>query len=187
MSANPEDPRARDSPFQELDMDACWAFLSSQQVGRLAVSVGGVPDIFPVNFVVHDRTVVIHTAAGTKLLEIVANRSVAFEVDWWDQSEATSVVIRGRAAALQDESEIAEARALRLQSWVPTAKSVYVQIRPMAVSGRRIRLTADVEEGRTGRQRNIADLAWTIAGSWRPPSPAPPRPNGEDEVRGGLP
>ena len=171
-------------PIEELDADACWDFLSSLQVGRLAVSVGGVPDIFPVNFVVLDRTVLLHTAAGTKLEEIAANRSVAFEADWWDEWEATSVVLRGRAATLQEESEVAEADALRMQSWVPTAKSVYVQVRPMAISGRRIRLTGDVEEGRTGRERNIADLAWTIAADWRPPSAAPSRRS--DETESGL-
>jgi uncharacterized protein len=181
VNADPEDERAGRGPVRLLDADACWDFLATQQVGRLAVSVAGVPDIFPVNFAVLGRTVLLHTAPGTKLVELTANQWVAFEVDWWDQREATSVVVRGRAATLQDATEIAAADALRMHSWLPTAKSVYVQIRPMSISGRRIRLAADVAEGRTGHERNIADLAWTIAANWRPPTPAPSRWSGENE------
>jgi nitroimidazol reductase NimA-like FMN-containing flavoprotein (pyridoxamine 5'-phosphate oxidase superfamily) len=175
MSASSEPEGKSRSPVEELVPDACWEFLASQQVGRLAVSVGGVPDIFPLNYGVLGRTVLLHTTEGTKLAELTANRSVAFEVDKWNERQATSVVLRGRAAVLEDEAELAEARALQLHSWLPTPKTVYVQIRPMSITGRRLHLTADVHEGRTGEARDIADLAWVIAANWRLPSVAPSR------------
>ena len=35
---------------RELDRDEAWKLLKGQTVGRLAVSVAGQPDVFPVNF-----------------------------------------------------------------------------------------------------------------------------------------
>ena len=60
-----------------LDSDACWSMLQQAEVGRLAVSLDGDLEIFPVNFVVDNRTVVFRTAAGTKLAGAVLGRSVA--------------------------------------------------------------------------------------------------------------
>ena len=50
-----------------LSDEECWALLEAQEVGRLGVSVAGEVDIFPLNFVVTDRTIVFRTAEGSKL------------------------------------------------------------------------------------------------------------------------
>src|SRR4051794_12966630 len=117
MSAGSETGGKRRAPGEELGPAAGREVPASPQVGPLAVSVGGVPDIFPLNYGVLGRTVLLHTTEGTKLAELTANRSVAFEVDKWNERQATSVVLRGRAAVLEDEAELAEARALQLHSW----------------------------------------------------------------------
>ena len=85
--------------LEVLDEDECWRLLESRTVGRLAVDVGGHPDIFPVNYVIHDRMVVIRTEAGTKLAGAGLGTSVAFEIDESDESGSSgwSVVVRGRA------------------------------------------------------------------------------------------
>ncbi|WP_210505732.1 pyridoxamine 5'-phosphate oxidase family protein [Naasia sp. SYSU D00057] len=123
----------------ELSADDCWDFLRSQQVGRLAVSVGGVPDIFPVNYAVADLTILFRTASGTKLMELAANRSVAFEADRWNVAEGVSVVIRGRAHVLEG-AEAEDLSYVDLATWAPGEKPTLVQIRPAAVSGRRLTL-----------------------------------------------
>ena len=51
-----------DDAMIELDERDCWEMLGHASVGRLAVDVGGEPDIFPINFVVDDRTIVFRTA-----------------------------------------------------------------------------------------------------------------------------
>ena len=66
-------------PMTTLTADESWALLSSVTLGRLVTSVDDVPDIFPVNFVVQRRTILIRTAEGTKLSEVSVNRRVAFE------------------------------------------------------------------------------------------------------------
>lgn len=50
-----------------LTDDECWELLRTATVGRLAVDVGGRPDIYPINFVIDDGTIVFRTGAGTKL------------------------------------------------------------------------------------------------------------------------
>jgi uncharacterized protein len=124
-------------PVATLSTAETWDFLATQRFGRLAVSADGQPDIFPVNYTVLQRTLLYKTGMGTKLLELAANRHVAFEVDRWDADEATSVVVRGVADLLERDHELEEARSRRLRSWVATPKPAYVRIRPDSVVGRR--------------------------------------------------
>ena len=76
---------------------------SLDDVGRLAVSITNLPDIFPINYVVDRGTVVFRTAEGTKLAAAVLGRGVAFEVDGVDDAagEAWSVVIKGHAVEIE--------------------------------------------------------------------------------------
>src|SRR4051794_22600393 len=102
MSETPEATHTTRSPAGlgsavVLEADECWLLLSSAAIGRLAVSVAGDVDIFPVNYVVDDGALVFRTAEGTKLVELVIAGRVAFEVDGLDPAagEAWSVVIKG--------------------------------------------------------------------------------------------
>ena len=46
------------SAVTELTTEACWDLLRSHQFGRLALTVGGEPEIFPINYTVQDGTLV---------------------------------------------------------------------------------------------------------------------------------
>ena len=94
-----------------LEANQSWALLRSSEVGRLAVSIGNHPDIFPVNFVVDHGTVVFRTAEGTKLAAAVLGTAVAFEVDGYDADagEAWSVVIKGRAVEIERMQDVFDA------------------------------------------------------------------------------
>ena len=115
-----------------------WDLLRRSAVGRLAVVVGGVPDIFPVNHVVDRGTIVFRSAYGTK---VVAAHSdpVAFEVDGYDAEsrEAWSVVVHGKARAITDPDEAAEALQLPIHPWQEGRKPVVVRVVPDEVTGRR--------------------------------------------------
>jgi nitroimidazol reductase NimA-like FMN-containing flavoprotein (pyridoxamine 5'-phosphate oxidase superfamily) len=125
-------------PIAELSVAECWSLLATSDLGRLAVAVGGAPDIFPVNYVVDGRSLVFRTAQGTKLLELTINSQVAFESDGWDDKYAWSVVARGPAYAVEKQGEIQRADTLPLRPWLPTLKYTYVRINPQVVTGRRI-------------------------------------------------
>lgn len=122
----------------ELTASQSWALLREAVVGRLAVAVDGMPDIFPVNHVVDHGSVVFRTAAGTKLHSSVGH-DVAFEADGYDLSDATawSVVVKGPAREIWETDEAIEALRLPLFPWHEGPKPRFVRIEATSISGRR--------------------------------------------------
>jgi nitroimidazol reductase NimA-like FMN-containing flavoprotein (pyridoxamine 5'-phosphate oxidase superfamily) len=129
------------STSEELPVDACWELLRQSPVGRLAVVVAGHPDIFPINYVVDHGSVVIRTAAGTKLAGS-KGRQVAFEADGYDLSDGTawSVVLKGKAEAILEVSEAISAMSLALLPWQEGNKPWFLRIVPASVTGRRLQV-----------------------------------------------
>lgn len=126
-------------PVTVLTEDESWALMSGRTFGRLAISVSGQPDIFPVNFVVQRHTIVIRTAEGTKLSAAMTNGQVAFEVDDHNVEQAWSVVVKGRAKVLMYADEIAEAERAQVLPWTATVKRRFLRITPTDITGRRFR------------------------------------------------
>jgi nitroimidazol reductase NimA-like FMN-containing flavoprotein (pyridoxamine 5'-phosphate oxidase superfamily) len=124
------------NPILNLDDKQAWKLVEGTKHGRLVVTVAGEPDIFPVNYVVGGRKLILRTAPGNKLAELTINSKVLFETDGVLSDEAWSVVLRGTARVLDQSADIAAAEALGLKSWVPTLKDFYVEITPTSVSGR---------------------------------------------------
>jgi len=130
---------------QSLTEQECWARLATQELGRLVTHVGDVLDIFPVNYVVDDGTIVFRTAPGSKLFELTVQDEVLFEVDDHTEADAWSVVVRGHARALSTSAEVAEADLLPLTPWIPTLKYTYVRIEVTRLSGRAFQRGAEPE------------------------------------------
>lgn len=128
-----------DEPVQVLSEDENWRLLGSVALGRLVTNFAGEAEIFPVNFVVQDRTVLFRTAEGTKLFSAVANHAVVFEVDDHNLVEGWSVIVRGRARLLKTDTDIQRAERAQLLPWTATLKPHYVRITPTEVTGRRFR------------------------------------------------
>ncbi|NLE81792.1 MAG: pyridoxamine 5'-phosphate oxidase family protein [Rhodococcus sp.] len=127
-----------EQPITELSTEECWQLLDQGALGRLALSVSGRVDIFPVNYVVHERKLYFRTAEGSKLVELTIQRDVAFEVDEIAEKSGWSVIVHGTARHLQKLSEIAAADELNLRSWLATPKFNYVEITPTEITGRRL-------------------------------------------------
>jgi hypothetical protein len=126
--------------LEVLAEDECLCQLRTTTVGRLGVVEGGAVLIFPVNFVVADRTVLVRTAPGAKL-EAARRSPVTLEVDDFDPDTKTgwSVMVRGRAEEITDFDAPA-VRALRdvpLHPWAGD-KPIWVRILPSVISGRRL-------------------------------------------------
>jgi hypothetical protein len=126
-----------DEPVTVLSDSESWNLLGTAALGRLVTSFAGEPEIFPVNYVVQNRTILFRTAEGTKLFSAVANRTVIFEADDHNVAEGWSVIVRGRARLLKTEDEIREADRGGLYPWTQTRKSNYVRVAPSDVTGRR--------------------------------------------------
>lgn len=129
--------RLDESAVRVLDQDESWALLSSVALGRLVTSGGEEVEIFPVNFVTQNGTVLFRTAEGTKLFGTVMNERVLFEADGHTDAEGWSVIVRGTARILTAADEIHDADRARLTPWVATEKLRYVCITPQRISGRR--------------------------------------------------
>ncbi len=119
-----------------LSEHECWDRLQTQQLGRLVTHVGEVLDVFPVNYVVDDETIVFRTAEGSKLFELTVNDEVLFEVDDHSGTNAWSVVVRGHAHRLATSAEVQAADGLPLRPWIPTLKYNYVRVAPTSLTGR---------------------------------------------------
>lgn len=131
------------TPVTVLSEERCWELLEAHQVGRLALSVGGEVDIYPVNFCVHDKNIYFRTGSGQKLTEVVISRKAAFEIDEVIDGVARSVVIHGQANWLTSEADIEAVEALGFKTWVPTYKTSWVQVIPERISGREFELGED--------------------------------------------
>ena len=123
---------------RELSEDECWALLVQGDFGRLALSIGDRPEIFPVNYAAVEGGVLLRTAEGTKLFGVTVNQHVAFEIDDHTSTEGWSVVVKGRAHALETQAEISEAQEAPLVPWIPTVKRTFIRIEVEEISGRSV-------------------------------------------------
>lgn len=127
----------------DLDAPECFELLRAGTVGRIAVVVDGLAEIFPINYVVDHGTIVFRTAEGTKLAAVTPLRQpITFEIDGYDaaRGEAWSVVAKGHASEVAGIHEVVEAAGLPLFSWQRSPKPHFVRIEPDAVTGRRFRV-----------------------------------------------
>ncbi|MEX0581645.1 MAG: pyridoxamine 5'-phosphate oxidase family protein [Mycobacterium sp.] len=135
------------NPVRVLGDDEAWDLLSGVALGRLVTTGGGQVEIFPINFVAQDRSVLFRTAEGTKLFGAVMNDSVLFEADDHTDAGGWSVIVRGTARVLSTAADIREADRAQLVPWIPTEKLRYVRITPNDVSGRHFRFGPEPPHG----------------------------------------
>jgi hypothetical protein len=134
-----------DKKVQELDADACRDLLRQANLGRLAFidSVGVLPIIVPVNYVLHGGSVVFRTDQGSKLAAAVRGAPVAFEVDGLGEIRGVgwSVVVRGHAEEVTDITDLKSLHQAPPLPWAAGEKSHYVRVITSKISGRRITRT----------------------------------------------
>lgn len=126
--------------IEPLSVEECLDLVSKVHIGRIAYMHEDAPMIIPVNYVLHDATVVFRTSYGTTLDAIASGAKVAFEVDRIDESRQTgwSVVILGKAEEIWLPRELEAARQLPVDPWAPGDRDHYIRIYPSAITGRRI-------------------------------------------------
>jgi len=125
-----------------LPIEQCWRLLRDAVVGRLAVMVEGKPDIFPVNHVVHEETVIFPSGTGTKVFGVL-REAVAFEVDGYDPDGASawSVIVHGVAHEMPRTEEFGAAEAAPLFKWPRGLRPHLVRIEPTIIGGSRLHVT----------------------------------------------
>ncbi len=136
----PPKPRVDRNGLEILSREESLRLVGTTRLGRVAVVVGGLPVVLPVNFALMGEDVVFRTATGTKLLAAISRSPVSFEVDAGDvpTSLGWSVLITGVASEITRPDERAAADGLGVETWVDE-RHRYVRIRADVVSGRRLK------------------------------------------------
>lgn len=121
----------------ELDDDQCWELAATVPVGRVVWTGPTGPMVVPVNFVVHDRRIVLHTSPYSEMVRDIDDSEVVFEVDEVDPVTRSgwSVLLRGRAhVAFRDtHSDLPD-----VEPWAEGSRRLTVVIEVEEVSGRRV-------------------------------------------------
>lgn len=113
--------------------------LASVPVGRVSFFADGEIVVLPVNHAMDGQDPVFRTARGSKLSVADDQDLVAFEVDEYDKQTQSgwSVLVNGRAYAVDDETEIQRLSQLDVHPWVNAAdRPFWIRIRPTSISGR---------------------------------------------------
>ena len=129
-----------DQGLELLSEEQARVLLAGGEVGRVGITMGALPAIFPVNYRVIDHAIVFWTAPGSKLSAAAAGAVVAFEVDDYQLADRTgwSVLAIGQAEVVADPDTIAKVIATRLEPFVDGPRTAVVRIEPTFLSGRRL-------------------------------------------------
>jgi nitroimidazol reductase NimA-like FMN-containing flavoprotein (pyridoxamine 5'-phosphate oxidase superfamily) len=131
--------RLIDSGLEILDESECIRLLRTVRIGRVAVSLGEVAAVLPVNFAMLGADILFFTGTGVKLNAALSAATVSFEADEIDVDAHTgwSVLAVGPTERT-DRGMRARVEALGLYPWAAGDRHYLVRIRPTFLSGRRI-------------------------------------------------
>jgi nitroimidazol reductase NimA-like FMN-containing flavoprotein (pyridoxamine 5'-phosphate oxidase superfamily) len=133
-----------------IDRALCLRLLANDEVGRLAVVVGGTPVIFPVNYILDGEVIVFRTAPGTKL-DAAGRSPASFEIDSFDRGtrHGWSVVVTGRLEEVDEHGtkEMERMRALGVSPWADGEREHFLRLMPDRITGRRVGSDAVLPDG----------------------------------------
>jgi nucleotide-binding universal stress UspA family protein/nitroimidazol reductase NimA-like FMN-containing flavoprotein (pyridoxamine 5'-phosphate oxidase superfamily) len=130
--------------LETLPLEVCLRLLESVPVGRVSFCTDGEVVTLPVNHVVDGQDIVFRTDRGSKLSAADRQDHVAFEADDYDPRTRTgwSVLVKGHAEVIREDSEIQRLSYLGLYPWVTAVdRPFWIRIRPTSVTGRHTPLT----------------------------------------------
>jgi nitroimidazol reductase NimA-like FMN-containing flavoprotein (pyridoxamine 5'-phosphate oxidase superfamily) len=152
-----------DDGLELLTEAECRQLVATADVGRIGVTVGGLPAIFPVNYRMIDGGIVFRTAPGSKLAAATREAVVAFEVDDYDALHRSgwSVLVVGKAHVVHDLDLTFKALAANLEPWAAAeSRTSLVRVDIEFLSGRRIVTDSGAPRpSRSAKNRNGATTA----------------------------
>jgi nitroimidazol reductase NimA-like FMN-containing flavoprotein (pyridoxamine 5'-phosphate oxidase superfamily) len=130
-----------------LDEAECQGLIAAGGVGRIGYTGRFGPTILPVNYVLHEGTIVFRTGQHSPLGEDLrtgiehAESKVAFEIDELSPAarEGWSILVQGAAHPVDSEAERASVVRLGVEPWAGGEKELFVRVIPTRITGRRIR------------------------------------------------
>jgi nitroimidazol reductase NimA-like FMN-containing flavoprotein (pyridoxamine 5'-phosphate oxidase superfamily) len=146
-SGHGADPAIGTPVLEQLDEAECRALISPGGLGRLAYSGRFGPTVMPVNYALHEGSIVFRTAQDSPTDEDLrtgiahAEYKVAFEIDDIDLAarEGWSVLIQGAAHHVDSDAERASVLQAGVEPWAGGTRDLFIRITPDRITGRRIR------------------------------------------------
>lgn len=116
--------------FSRLEQDECWALLAETDIGRVAWFGEDGIIVVPVNFTLHGRDIVFHTAPDSALARLADGGRVAFQADEIDRESAIgwSVLVQGTCTPAGE--------SVANTSWLDGERTVGVAISASSIDGR---------------------------------------------------
>ncbi len=132
--------------LEELDEAECLRLIAPGGIGRIGYSGRYGPTVMPVNYRLHEGTIVFRTAQDSATDEDLrtgipnAEYKVAFEIDDFDTAARTgwNVLVQGSAHHVESEAERASVAATGVEPWAGGDRELFMRIIPTRVTGRRV-------------------------------------------------
>jgi nitroimidazol reductase NimA-like FMN-containing flavoprotein (pyridoxamine 5'-phosphate oxidase superfamily) len=138
---------AAEPAVDDLNEAECLNLVAGQEIGRIAFTSRYGITVLPVNYRLHEGSIVFRTGQGSPMDEDLrtgsahADYQVAFEVDEISPvtREGWSVLILGPAHHMTSDEERATAARSGVTPWTGGPKEQFMRILPTRITGRRIR------------------------------------------------
>jgi nitroimidazol reductase NimA-like FMN-containing flavoprotein (pyridoxamine 5'-phosphate oxidase superfamily) len=145
-AAGPGEPADQRRVLEELDEAECLRLISPGGIGRIAFTGRYGLTILPVNYKLHQGTIVFRTAQDSATDEDLrtgianAEYKVAFEIDDFSPAarEGWSVLIQGAAHHVDSEAEQASVLEADVETWAGGTRDHFLRINPSRITGRRV-------------------------------------------------
>jgi nitroimidazol reductase NimA-like FMN-containing flavoprotein (pyridoxamine 5'-phosphate oxidase superfamily) len=136
--------------LEELDEAECLRLITPGGIGRIAYSGRYGLTVLPVNYRLHQGTIVFRTVQDSPTDEDLrtgianAEYKVAFEIDEIDLAarEGWSVLVQGPVHHVESGTERASVLEAGVETWPGGDRELFLRIVPSRITGRRIRRVA---------------------------------------------
>jgi nitroimidazol reductase NimA-like FMN-containing flavoprotein (pyridoxamine 5'-phosphate oxidase superfamily) len=140
-------PAATRPVLEPLDEAECLRLISAGGIGRLAFTGRRGLTVLPVNYKLHDGSILFRTSQDSPTDEDLrtgiahAEYEVAFEIDHINPAtrEGWSVLINGPAHHVTSEAERAAVLESGVEPWPAGSREHAISITPIRITGRRLR------------------------------------------------
>lgn len=134
-------------PPEHLDEAECLRLIAPGGIGRLAYTGRYGLTVLPVNYSLHEGTILFRTASDSPTDEDLrtgiadAEYKVAFEIDDIDPAARSgwSVLVQGAAHHVDSPAERASVRDADVEPWAGGKRELFVRVIPTRITGRRVR------------------------------------------------
>lgn len=145
MNTHTSDSDFWDSPgllraSEEISPDQCWALIAGQTTGRLGFLLDGWVTIFPLNCVIHDRTVYFRTSPEGVIARQQISRA-GFQLDHIDAGTRSgwTILVNGTLQRATDPELLKTLWGRPAEEpWAPGQRNVFFGISTEKISGRQV-------------------------------------------------